>query len=69
MSKKKQLKELFIADLGEVTGGRNPFPDFTTLAIGEEDGSGPIGPVIPPPQTTLALGEEGGTTIWWGGEE
>lgn len=53
MSKNKQLKELFIEDLGQVTGGKAPIA--TTLAIGEE-------------ATTLALGEEGGST-YLGGEE
>ena len=51
---KKQLKELFIEDLGQVTGGAKGGngkgkgkPPITTLAIGEED-----------PVTTLAIGEE-----------
>jgi len=48
MSKNKQLKDLFIEDLGRVTGGKKS-PPVTTDAIGEED-----------PYTTLALGEEGG---------
>jgi hypothetical protein len=45
--KKSELKELFIEDLGKVTGGKKP-PIFTTLALGEED----------PVATTLAIGEE-----------
>lgn len=60
MSKKKELKELYIEDLGQVTGGKPPI--YTTLALGEE-GDGP---------TTLALGEEGGggpTTLAIGEEE
>lgn len=48
MSKNKQLKELFIEDLGQVTGGKGP---ITTLALGEEVA------------TTLALGEEGSTYL------
>ncbi|MGH1342796.1 MAG: hypothetical protein ACRBN8_14640 [Nannocystales bacterium] len=66
MSKKK-LKELFIEDLGEVTGGKGgihttlavgeegPYP--TTLAVGEED-------IL----TTMALGEEHATTLALGEE-
>jgi hypothetical protein len=53
MSKNKQLTDLFIEDLGQVTGGKGPYA--TTLAVGEETA------------TTLALGEEGST--WLGGEE
>ena len=55
---KKQLKDLFIEDLGQVTGGRPPLA--TTLALGEEG----------PTETTLALGEEDGdpTTVWYGEE-
>ncbi|WP_434424531.1 hypothetical protein [Nannocystis pusilla] len=66
---KKQLKDLFIEDLGQVTGGKGPIyttlaigeegPEPTTLAIGEED----------PPMTTLALGEEDGPTTKALGEE
>jgi hypothetical protein len=55
MSKNKQLKELFIEDLGQVTGGKQP---FTTLAIGEEDLA-----------TTLAIGEEDHATTLALGEE
>ena len=43
---KKQLKDLFIEDLGQVTGGRPPLA--TTLALGEEDGD----------PTTVWYGEE-----------
>lgn len=50
MSKKK-LKDLFIEDLGQVTGG-GKWPPVTTLAIGEEDDA-----------TTLAIGEEDPTTL------
>jgi hypothetical protein len=66
MTKKKQLKDLFIEDLGQVTGGK---PIYTTLAIGEE---GPpattlaIGEEDPP--TTLSLAEEGPTTLAYGEE-
>lgn len=57
---KKQLKELYIDDLGQVTGGKGPVGP-TTLAYGEEGG---------PPLTTLALGEEiqGPTTLAYGEE-
>lgn len=48
MSKTKQLKELFIEDLGQATGGKPP--KATTLALGEE-------------ASTLALGEEGSTFL------
>jgi hypothetical protein len=44
-SKKSQLKDLFIEDHGQVTGGKGPI--YTTQAIGEEE-----------PATTLAIGEE-----------
>jgi hypothetical protein len=46
-------RELFIADLGRVSGGGLPDMPMTTLALGEEDG-GQIGP------TTEAIGEEDG---------
>lgn len=42
---KKQLKELFIEDLGKVTGG---VISVTTLALGEED------------ETTVSIGLGGG---------
>jgi hypothetical protein len=57
-NKQPQLKELFIEDLGKVTGGKKP-PIATTLALDEE---GPIA-------TTLAIGEEGGDTTHAEGEE
>lgn len=65
-TKKKKLEELFIADLGRVTGGKGGGvttlalgeEDPTTLAIGEED-----------PATTLAIGEEGPTTMALGEED
>lgn len=57
-SKKSQLKELFIEDLGQVTGGGKK-PPITTLAIGEED----------PDPTTLAVGEEDWQTTLALGEE
>lgn len=56
MSKNK-LKELFIEDLGKVTGGKKP-PVATTLVVGEEDWN-----------TTLAVGEEGETTHAEGEED
>lgn len=55
MSKNKQLKELFIEDLGKVTGGRRP---VTTLALGEEDPATTLAVGEEDPYTTLALGEE-----------
>jgi hypothetical protein len=60
MKKNKQpkLQELFIEDLGKVTGGKKP-PIATTLAIGEED----------PVATTLAVGEEDWETTLAVGEE
>lgn len=54
--KKSQLKELFIEDLGQVTGGAKK-PPLTTLAIGEEDA------------TTMAIGEEDSHTTMALGEE
>jgi len=68
MSKTESIKpvcELFIEDLGRITGGVFPAPDggstscptpnkVTTLALGEEGGA-------PPTISTLATGEEGGT--------
>ena len=56
MTKNKQLKELFIEDLGQVTGGKKPIA--TTLAIGEEE-----------PVTTLAIGEEDPTSLMAGEED
>lgn len=52
MSKKKKLKELFIEDLGKVTGAKPKWPPVTTLALGEEDDA-----------TTLAIGEEDPSTL------
>lgn len=57
MSKNKQLKDLFIEDLGQVTGGVKK-PPITTLAIGEEVEA-----------TTLAMGEENWETTLALGEE
>ncbi len=56
-TKKTALEDLFIEDLGQVTGGKKK-PPITTLAIGEED-----------PYTTLALGEEDMATTLALGEE
>jgi hypothetical protein len=55
--RKCEMTELFIDELGEVSGGAGSFkiPIATTRALGEEGG-----PVCPPDVTTLALGEEGG---------
>lgn len=58
MRKNKQLKDLFIEDLGQVTGGKKP-PLATTLALGEES----------PDPTTLALYEEDFETTLALGEE
>lgn len=55
---KPQLKDLFIEELGQVTGGKKGGP-ITTLAIGEED----------PNPTTLAIGEEDPYTTLALGEE
>ncbi len=55
MTKKKELKPLYIEDLGQVQGGKHGRP-VTTLALGEEGGA-----------TTLALGEEATTNFY--GEE
>lgn len=56
--KKTELKELFIEDLGKVTGGKKP-PIYTTLAIGEEDPATTLAiGEEDPPLTTLAIGEE-----------
>lgn len=54
---KKNLKELFIEDLGQVTGGGKK-PPITTLAIGEEDPATTLAIGEEDPYTTLALGEE-----------
>ncbi len=55
--KKSQLKDLFIEDLGQVTGGAKK-PPITTLALGEEDVA-----------TTMAIGEEDSHTTMALGEE
>lgn len=57
---KKELfiKELFIEDLGQVTGGKGPIA--TTLAVGEEDFEPTTLSLAEEDiATTLALGEEG----------
>ncbi|MFO7568144.1 MAG: hypothetical protein R6X02_36220 [Enhygromyxa sp.] len=51
---KKQLQDLYITELGQVTGGTSA----TTQAIGEED-----------PMTTQAIGEEDPYTTMAIGEE
>jgi hypothetical protein len=53
----KKLKDLFIEELGQVTGGvKGP---ITTLALGEEDsGATTLAIGEEDPYTTLALGEE-----------
>jgi hypothetical protein len=58
MSKNKQLKELFIEDLGQVTGGGPKKPPITTLALGEEGGATTLAVGEEDFETTLALGEE-----------
>ena len=58
---KKQLKDLYIEDLGQVTGGKGGKgkpPMATTLALGEEDTA-----------TTMAIGEEDATTLAIGEED
>jgi hypothetical protein len=65
--KKNQLKELFIEDLGQVTGGKKPI--YTTLAVGEEDPLTTLAIGEEDPVTTLALGEEGTVTTHAVGEE
>lgn len=54
---KPQLKDLFIEELGQVTGGGKK-PPITTLAIGEEDPATTLAVGEEDPYTTLALGEE-----------
>jgi len=60
MTKNEKLKDLYIEDLGQVTGGKGP---YTTLAIGEED------PTTTKPwyeedvATTHAIGEEDDGTV------
>lgn len=57
--KKSQLKELFIEELGNVTGGsKKPPPIYTTLAIGEEGDNTTLKIGEEDIATTLALGEE-----------
>lgn len=58
MSKNTKLKDLFIEDLGQVTGGKKPKPPITTLAIGEEDVATTLAVGEEDVATTLALGEE-----------
>lgn len=53
----KQLQDLYIEDLGQVTGGKKK-PPITTLAIGEEDDATTLAIGEEDPYTTLALGEE-----------
>jgi hypothetical protein len=65
-SKKSQLEDLFIEDLGQVTGGKKP--PITTLAIGEEDVATTLA-LGEEDATTLAIGEEGGATTMALGEE
>jgi hypothetical protein len=67
---KKQLQDLFIEDLGQVTGGNcgkgkgKGKPTMTTLAIGEEDEYTTLAIGEEDPYTTLAIGEEDdGTTL------
>jgi hypothetical protein len=53
---KPQLKDLFIEELGQVTGGKKG--PITTLALGEEDPVTTLAVGEEDPYTTLALGEE-----------
>jgi len=70
-SKPKKMRELFIEELEQVSGGGRPgCYDATTYAVGEEDGliSCPPPPDCPPKNppkgppgmTTMAIGEEDG---------
>jgi len=66
----KQLQELFIEDLGRVTGGgKGKGGPYTTLAIGEEDDHTTFALGEEDGPTTLALGEEDGHTTLAIGEE
>ncbi len=56
--RKNELKDLFIEDLGRVTGGAVKGP-VTTMAVGEEE----------PMATTMAIGEEDVMTTMALGEE
>jgi hypothetical protein len=56
-TKKSHLEDLFIEDLGKVTGGKKK-PPITTLAIGEEDDATTLAIGEEDTYTTLALGEE-----------
>lgn len=48
MHTKKPLKELFIENLGQVSGGYDGPGRFTTLAVGEEGHEPMFGPYPPP---------------------
>lgn len=67
MSKHK-LKDLYIEDLGQVTGGKKP-PIATTLAVGEECDPTTLALGEEIDATTLAIGEEGWETTHALGEE
>lgn len=66
---KRELKDLFIEDLGQVTGGKKGGkPPVTTLAVGEEDPYTTLAVGEEDEATTLALGEEDATTLALGEE-
>lgn len=64
--KKTQLTDLFIEELGQVSGGKN---NPTTLAIGEEDPMTTQAIGEEDPATSLSLGEEDGPSTRAFGEE
>jgi hypothetical protein len=53
MDRKRDMIELYIDELGAVSGGRGECRPWTTEALGEE------AVIFPPVATTLAVGEEG----------
>lgn len=64
--KSTKLKDLFIEDLGQVTGGKGP---YTTLAIGEEDPTTSKQLFEEMEASTMAYGEEDMATTMAIGEE
>jgi hypothetical protein len=54
---KKQLKDLYIEDLGQVSGGKGK-PPVTTMALGEEEEYSTMALGEEDEATTLAIGEE-----------
>ena len=57
-----QNQQMADEEYGMTVSNFRPEPTFTTMAVGEEDGGGPIiqPPIEPPIATTMALGEEDG---------